>query len=359
MRREKSVTILLVLIASTLMTGFPSCANSESGPVRLYSLPEEIVFADERVPLDHADTEQRISYWYNSFLSRPWQIERWLQRADVIFPLVEKELEHRDMPADLKYVAVAESDLDARAVSSDGAAGIWQFTEWTAKDFDLEANRFVDERYDYEASTKAALHYLEQAREAADTWTLACASFNLGITGVTDRIQRQNSSDYWSMVFPAETEDYIPRIIAIKIIMEDASDLGFSSPDRTAPLKTIELETGDQPLYIEDLAEAVDLTFREMWLRNPQIMKPYIAPGSYRFHVPDRPNISAEAIKTSLAEKRYVREVYSLQAGEDLDSAAEELGISRDELETFNDVESSGDLTAGDELIYWRAKDSD
>lgn len=341
------------------MAVFPSCANSDNGQVRLYPLPEEIDFADERIPLDHADAEQRISYWYNSFLSRPWQIERWLQRAKVIFPLVEKELERRDMPADLKYVAVAESGLDARAVSSDEAAGIWQFTAGTAQDFELGMDRFVDERYDYEASTEAALRYLERAREAADTWTLACASFNLGITGVTDRMQRQSSSDYWSMVFPSETEDYIPRIVAVKLIMENASDLGLNSPEGTDPLKTVELETGDQPLYLADLAEAVDLTFRELWLRNPQIMKPYLAPGSYRFHVPDRPDLSAEAIKTILAEKRYVREVYSLQEGENLGSAAEELGISRDELETFNDVESSGDLTTGDELIYWRAKDSD
>lgn len=340
------------------MAVFPSCANSENAQVRRDTLPEEIEFAGEEVPLDHADAEQRISYWYNSFLSRPWQIERLLQRAEVIFPLVEKELERQEMPSDLKYVAVAESDLEARAVSSDGAAGIWQFTEGTAQDFELKVGRFIDERYDYGASTAAAMRYLERAREATDTWTLACASFNLGITGVTDRMQRQKSSDYWSMVFPSETEDYIPRIVAIKIILENASDLGFSSSDRTDPLKTVELEIDDQPLYIADLADAVDLSFRELWLRNPQIKKPYLTPGSYRFHIPDRPNLSAEAIKSVLDEKRYVREVYSLQAGDDLGSVAEELGISRDELETFNDVDSSRDITEGDELIYWRVEDS-
>ena len=293
--------------------------------------------------------------WYNFFLSKPWQVELWLDRAEVVLPFVEEKLQERGIPLDLKYIAVAESYLNPRAISSAGAAGIWQFTERTGNAFGLEIDEFVDERYDYVPATEAALGYFEGAREATGSWTLACASFNLGIAGVTDRIHRQSTSDYWAMVFPPETEDYVPKVVAIKLIMENADSLGFKSEKVGRQAQRLELVTEQKPLYLTDLGEKINLTFREIWLLNPHIWKPYLPPGTYYFYLPDVLDVSASEINAFLNELPYIRESYTLQKDEDLDSVAGRLGITTDELESFNSLDSPDDVGEGDTIIYWNS----
>jgi membrane-bound lytic murein transglycosylase D len=241
----------------------------------IYPLPEAVEFAGEVVPLDFADTRSRIGVWYNFYLSKPWQVELWLQRGMMVFPLIEEELRAREMPLDFKYVAVAESYLNPRAISAAGAEGLWQFTEGTARAFGLRIDPFVDERGDPARSTEAALSYLLRAREEiGPSWLLVYASFNLGIRGVQDRMLRQNSSDYWEMVFPPETDDYVPRIIAIKLIMEGAEGLGFKVGEDWEALVALEIDTDEKPMYLRDIAGLLGISLREVWLLNPQIWKP-------------------------------------------------------------------------------------
>ena len=219
-----------------------SCSSFAPRKAYIYSLPREVTFAGENVPLERHDTYSRIMTWYNFYLSKPWQIELWQQRAEMIFPFIEEELQEHGLPMDLKYVAVAESYLNPRAISTAAAGGIWQFTARTASAFGLRMNVFIDERYDYVPATRAALDYFANAREEiGDSWHLVCASFNLGIRGVKDRMERQRSADYWTMVFPPETEDYLPKIIAIKLIMENAAELGFEPREAFGKVQKVEI----------------------------------------------------------------------------------------------------------------------
>ncbi len=350
-RRQVPFLCIFCAIASMLLV---SCASYPIRSPYVYPLPHQVLFSDEEVPLDYGDTRSRIETWYNFFLSKPWQVELWLDRAEVVFPFVEEKLQERGMPLDLKYVAVAESYLNPRAISSAGAAGIWQFTERTGRAFGLEISDFVDERFDYVPATEAALGYFERAWDATGSWTLVCASFNLGIRGVTDRIERQSASDYWAMVFPPETEDYMPKVVAIKLIMENADSLGFESGKVPKRVQRLELTTVQKPLYLTDLGERINLTFREIWLLNPHIWKPYLPPGTYYFYLPDMLDVSVSEINTFLNELPYTRESHTLQKGEDLDAVAERLGITKDELMSFNNLESPGDVAEGDTIIYWR-----
>ena len=186
--KSRSFTLHTIVFAVPFLVWLSSCTGFPIKTPQVYPLPAEVAFAGEQVPLRYADAYSRIRNWYNFFLSKPWQVQEWLDRAQDIFPFVEERLQKREMPLDLKYIAVAESYLYPRAISSAGAAGIWQFTERTGMAFGLRVDDLVDERYDYVPATEATLDYFEQAKEATGSWILACASFNLGIRGVTDRV---------------------------------------------------------------------------------------------------------------------------------------------------------------------------
>ena len=301
-----------------------------------------------------ADVSSRIKVWYNFFLSKPWQVELWLQRGKIAFPFIEERLRSSGMPLDLKYIAVAESNLNPRAISAAEAEGPWQFMERTAESFGLRIDAFIDERGDFIKSTDAAVSYLQRAREEiGSSWFLVCASFNLGIRGVQERILRQNSANYWEMVFPPETEDYVPKIIAIKLIMENAEELGFKVEEDRETIVKLEVETVEKPIYLRDIAGLLGLSFREIWLLNPHIWKSYLPPGSYFLYLPASAKVSASDLSDFLNSLPYAKDSYTLREGETLRSIADGLGISLDELMSFNNLTSSRGIKEGTTVIYW------
>ena len=350
--QDASVALLSSLVAALLL--LDSCATIE-GP-RLYPLPASVTFAGENVPLGESDAYERIWGWYNYFLSRPWVVEVWLQRARSIFPFIDAELRNHRLPLDLRYLAVAESSLDPRATSPSGAGGIWQFMPGTAALYGLRIDRFVDERYDYLLETRAALSYFENARrELGGSWFLVCAAYNLGITAIKDRVERQGSTDYWSMVFPPQTDEYVPKIIAIKLIMENARSLGFAIPTEKADRAVrLTLATVDNPIYLSDIASATGLPFRQVWLLNPQIKGLLLPPGSYDFYLPERFASKRRILNDYLNGLPYERETFVVKKGDTLFSTARALGTTVDELESINDLKGSATLAIGAKLLYWR-----
>ena len=255
MRRSFSTFVWQTFLSGVFLLLITSCTSFPSRAPHIDYLPEKVSFAGQEVPLDAADVSSRITVWYNFFLSKPWQVELWLQRGKIAFPFMEERLRASGMPLDLKYIAVAESNLNPRAISAAEAEGLWQFMERTAESFDLRIDAFIDERGDFIKSTEAAVSYLQRAREEiGSSWFLVCASFNLGIQGVQERILRQNSSNYWEMVFPPETEDYVPKIIAIKLIMENAEKFEFKVEEDWETMVKLEVETVEKPIFLIDIA---------------------------------------------------------------------------------------------------------
>ncbi|MEW6654537.1 MAG: transglycosylase SLT domain-containing protein [Bacteroidota bacterium] len=195
---------------------------------RIYTPPvsEELDFCGEKVPLEDFDVRERIereflvnTYWHSATLL-------YLKRANRWFPIIEPILKENGIPDDFKYMAVAESGL-INSVSPDGAAGFWQFMESAAKQYGLEVSGEVDERYNVEKSTQAACEYLKKAKAKLGNWTLAGASYNLGITGISKQMQRQNSNNYYNLFLNDETYRFVARIIALKEIFKDPKRYGF------------------------------------------------------------------------------------------------------------------------------------
>jgi soluble lytic murein transglycosylase-like protein len=119
----------------------------------------------------------------------------------------------------------------AQAVSPVGAQGFWQFMPFTAKEYHLEISPEVDERLDVVKSTRAACHYLKQANLQFHDWLLAAASYNRGMGGVHEDMQWQKAESYFDMEQNHETGRYVYRILALKLILENPNNYGFSIPN--------------------------------------------------------------------------------------------------------------------------------
>jgi hypothetical protein len=105
--------------------------------------------------------------------------------------------------------------------------GFWQFIEGSALKYGLEVNDEVDERYNVEKSTEAACRYLREANTLFGSWTVAAASYNMGIPGMTNQLDRQKTNNYYNLVLAEETLRYIARIIALKEVMNNPAKYGF------------------------------------------------------------------------------------------------------------------------------------
>ncbi|HCK05260.1 MAG TPA: murein transglycosylase, partial [Flavobacteriaceae bacterium] len=199
---------------------------NDSHWVSAHPIPTEMSFADEPVPLHNPDIQERMdreilvnAYWQsNAFLL--------MKRTHKYGPLIDSILVAENVPLDFKYLAVIESGLQ-NVSSPAGAKGFWQFMRSTAKEFDLEVNANVDERFNLVLATQAAARYLKQARDEFGSWTLAAASYNAGRAGIRRELTRQGVSNYYDLLLNEETSRYVFRILAVKRLLEEPQQYGF------------------------------------------------------------------------------------------------------------------------------------
>lgn len=200
-------------------------------------LPDEASFAGEQVPLNYFDVRESlqrelttIMYWHGS-------LTYIMQLAGRFQPEIQSVLQEEGLHPDFFYLCVAESSLQP-VVSPAGAAGYWQFLASTARQYGLEVSKQVDERYNLEKSTRAACKFLKEAYEKFGNWTLAAASYNIGMKNISDRIEYQSLSNYYDMQLPIETARYLYRAIAFKTIMNNPRAFGFclEENDRFQPV---------------------------------------------------------------------------------------------------------------------------
>lgn len=239
---------------------------------RIFSLPipEKLDFAGEVVPLNQPDVREKLdrellinTYWHsNSLLS--------IKRAHRWFPVIEPILAENNIPEDFKYLALIESGF-VNVVSPAGATGFWQFIDETGKSYGLEINDQVDERYNVEKSTLAACHYLQDAYDQYGSWTLAAASYNMGIGGPRKQIERQKQNSYYDLMLNDETSRYVFRILAMKEIINHADQYGFviRPADLYEPLQFKVVTVDSTISNIADFAIGFGVTYKNLKLHNP------------------------------------------------------------------------------------------
>lgn len=195
-----------------------------------FELPDTLYFAGERVPLENFDTRESLDRELNSNAYFHSSTLLLIKRSHRYFPVIEPILEEYGIPGDFKYLAVAESNL-SNAISPVGATGFWQFMNATAREYGLEINKEIDERYHLEKSTAAACRYFLKSYERYGNWTMVAASFNRGANGVDRQVEIQNQDNYYDLLLPEETSRYLFRILAFKTIFSDPGKYGFDVPE--------------------------------------------------------------------------------------------------------------------------------
>jgi hypothetical protein len=233
-------------------------------------LPKSIDFAGEPPPLEINDIKERLdrellvnTYWQSNALLL-------IKRSNKYFPIIEPILKEYGIPDDFKYLAVAESGLE-HVVSPAGATGFWQIMKSTAKEYGLEVNNNVDERYHIEKATRAACQYLKKSKERFGSWTLAAAAYNAGNLGISRELERQEVQDYYDLLLNPETSRYVFRILALKHILSNAYEFGFHfEPNdlyKIEPVKTVKVDTAVTDFV--KFAKSFDMNYKTLKIHNP------------------------------------------------------------------------------------------
>ena len=190
-------------------------------------LPNEVEFCGEKIALDRIDLRERFDREINSFAYLHATTLLYLKRANRFFPIIEPILKENGIPDDFKYLCVIESNLDIRALSSANAAGFWQFLESTGRDYGLEINSEVDERYSIEKATEAACRYFKDAYAKYGSWVTVAASYNAGMGRISSSLSAQQVTSALDLLLVSETSRYVFRILAIKQLFENPYLYGF------------------------------------------------------------------------------------------------------------------------------------
>ena len=267
---KKTGIILAVIIASGFLIHATSKSDNNIYKGTADYFPEKVDFAGENTPLNITDVKERFDRELIVNANLHGSTILILKRANRVFPIIEPILKKNGVPDDFKYLAVIESAL-INAVSPSGAKGIWQFMPVTAKERGMEVNVNIDERYHLEKSTEAACRYLIDAKNKLGSWTLAAASYNGGMTGVTNQIQTQKVSNYYDLLLNDETSRYVFRILALKEIMKNPVLYGFNAQQEKLyeSISTKKLEIDSTITDLADFAIKQGINYKILKLHNP------------------------------------------------------------------------------------------
>lgn len=255
-------------------------------------MPDGLNFAGEAVPVENPDIKERMDR--ELLVNTYWQSNALLifKRANKYFPTIEKILAEEGVPDDLKYLAVIESGL-TQAVSPARATGFWQILKETGREYGLEVNDNVDERYHVEKSTRAACKYLKQSKEKFGSWTAAAAAYNAGNYGVSRRFKEQNVQDYYDLLLGEETGRYVFRIIALKEILSNPKKYGFNfrAEDLYAEVPTYKVEVDTAVTDFVKFAERFGINYKLLKLHNPWLRETKLNNSSrkkYYIEIPEK-----------------------------------------------------------------------
>lgn len=264
-------------------------------PLTTHKFPREVLLCGERVPIEDKKVWQNLDREFLIALNYEAQVLLWMKRARQYFPFIEKRLKETALPDDLKYLAVTESALRPYAVSSSGAAGIWQFIASTGEEYGMRMDQGVDERFDFFKATEGALAYLKSLHEEFGSWALAMAAYNAGEIRIRKEIELQRTNTYFYLDLPPETERYVYKIAVAKIILSDPEKYGFHLDEKEFydPLlvERIQIELA-QPLPITDVARAIGFYYKEIRELNPHFSEETIPPGTHFLNLPPGTSVS-------------------------------------------------------------------
>ncbi|MGG7036560.1 MAG: lytic transglycosylase domain-containing protein, partial [Flavobacterium sp.] len=277
-----------------------------------YELPTELL--KER--LKRLDEKSAFNIEYNvglenvikSFLkNRKKSFERLMGISQFYFPMFEEALAAKNIPLEIKYLAVVESALNPGAVSKMGATGLWQFMYQTGKQYNLNINTYVDERSDPLKASRAASQYMENMYKIFGDWDLVLASYNSGPGNVAKAIRRSGGKqNYWNIRkhLPQETQGYVPAFLATMYIFEYHKEHGIKPNKAIANHFATDTVMVKRAMSFKQISDLLDVPVAELQFLNPSYKRqevPFITGENHFLRLP----VDKVAIFTSNEDKIY------------------------------------------------------
>jgi len=298
------------------------------------------------------------THWY---AGQPDYIGRMAGRASLYLYYIVQEIEKRGLPTELALLPFVESAMQPQAVSSAQAAGLWQFIPSTGRLYSLEQNLWKDERLGVVESTRAALDYLEKLHAEFGSWQLALAAYNYGESGVERALaynrSRHKPLTYESLRLPRETQNYVPKLQALKNIVADPQRYGIELPAINDEPYFVTV-SGSRDIDVATAAQLADMPLEDFQALNPAFHRPLIvgalaptillpADRGEKFTA----NMAAwEATGQPLASWT----AYRLKTGESLAAVAQRVGVTEASLRTANHVPPRYVAAAGSTILIPR-----
>ncbi len=292
------------------------------------------------------------------------QTQRMLGRADLFFPIFEHNLKINDLPRELKYLPIIESELRPTVKSPVGAAGLWQFVPATARLYGIKVNSVVDERLDPYRSTEAATKLLKKLYTEYCDWSLVLAAYNCGTIRVNKAIRLAGSTDYSKIkrFLPKETQNYLLRFVAAAYVANYYGEHGLSASHRYFEFDDIRTMKVEAQLSFSQISEITGMEINLVKKLNPSYLKGLIPASEFGNYLV----LPSEELKKIASHLRrsgnstaslYLplhsfEKTYTVKVGEDINGIAERFGCLETEILAWNNLRSSN-LKAHQEILLF------
>jgi membrane-bound lytic murein transglycosylase D len=367
---------IVFLLATTLLTGCASIdlspnAENPKGlspiakrqvtrpPVANLALPNDLwerIRKGYQMPDLESDLVNDRTQWY---ANKPDYLQRMSERSSKYLYHIVEELEARNMPTELALLPFIESAFNPQAVSSARASGMWQFMPATGKSFDLKQNAFRDDRRDVQASTRAALDYLERLYKMFGDWHLALAAYNWGEGNVKKAIARNERAGkptgYPDLSMPMETRFYVPKLQAMKNIVGNppAYNVTLPSIPNHPYFQSVPLPRDMDVTVAAKLAEISEQDFKAL---NPGAHRPVLlAAGTSNILLPwDNAEVFQRNYEASTMGRMASWTAWVAPSTMKVADAAKRVGMSEADFRAINNIPPRMVIKAGSALLVPR-----
>lgn len=287
-------------------------------------------------------------FWRAYYRNR-WNRLKLISQVDnfkLYYPLVVKIFREEGLPPDLALLAIVESNGEPWAVSKAGAAGLWQLMPGTARRLGLKVNRYIDERFDIEKSTRAAARYLKELYGRFKRWDLAIAAYNAGPGRIEKRLKRLGADEFWDLTkLPDETLNYVPKFYAVLSLVHEKGLLKKPSRERLLKIKVASRTS----LY--RISRKLRVPFKKLYLFNRQFRRK-VVPAGYFVYIPQRAIGNFALLRYSRESRIYL---YSPRRAEKITRIAKAFGVSPSFIKKVNGLRRNI-VYRGEALIIVKAE---
>lgn len=384
---------IVSLLCALMLTGAGCSTGARGGYVAspYNSAPEEIVEApnlpqDDGLPLSQAEriafnsTGQLdknlspadlklVELHYKYYLHKQrGSFNRFLSRSEGYLPYVQDIFRQEGVPEEVAYLAIVESGFNPNAVSSAGATGMWQFMLFTGQRYGLQKNAWIDERRDPYKATVAAAQYLKMLYGMFGDWQLAIASYNAGEGKISRALKQTKATSFFELLelndtmpeekmqLRLETQQYVPRFLAVAKIMRNLELLGFTAPDPAKAHNVVPLNVGPGT-DLGALAKSTGMDWDKFKACNPAYIS-HISPpfASTVAYIPVDKSSRAKVWLANAKSARFAGwQQYKVRSGDSLYAISGRHGVSISVLREANKLKSNT-LRPGQALLVPGAK---